>query len=56
VADWVKPYHDKVTEGWINHVYPVKKENMKMVDSQRERPRGLKVRSKGLINVSVYDW
>jgi len=23
--DWVKPYHDKLTEGWINHVYPVNK-------------------------------
>jgi len=20
--DWIKPYDDKVTEGWINHVYP----------------------------------
>ena len=52
-TDWVKPYHDKVTESWINHVYPVNKGNMKRVDNQWAR--GFKVRSKGMIHVSVYD-
>jgi len=47
--DRVKPYHDKVTEGWTNHVYPVNKGNMK------RWPRGLKVRNKGMIHVSVYE-
>jgi len=53
--DWVKPYHDKATEAWINHVYPVNKGNMKRVDNQREWPRGLKVRSKGMVQLSVYE-
>jgi len=29
--DWVKLYHDKVTKGWINYVYPVNKGNMTRV-------------------------
>ena len=36
--DCAKPYHDKVTEGWMNHVYPADVGNMKRVDSQREWP------------------
>jgi len=55
LPDWVKPYHDKVTEGWINHMYPINKGNMKRVDNQRELSRGLKIRSKGMIHVSVYE-
>jgi len=42
--DWVTPCHDKLTEGWINHVFPVNKGNMERVDNQ-QWPRGLHVRT-----------
>ena len=55
IARFLSHYHDKVTEGWINHVYPVNKGQMKRVDNQREWPGGLKVRSKGMIDVSIHE-
>jgi len=46
------PYHTKETEGWINHMFPVNKGNMKNFDNQKW-PRGFKMRSKGITKATV---